>query len=109
MIISYLIQLGCANMTAGDACHKASEAFVKQSGLEQNFSAVESWSRNEANRYAKAYLGDDVMKSGAVAYGAYHTVVTRTLTLKCPTFGIANSITSEIHPDSSKLTIEWKF
>lgn len=109
MLTSYLIQLACSNTSNTDACNKASEAFSKQAGIERSVESFEGWSKGSATHYSKTYLGDETVKYTGLTYTAYHAIVTKSLTLSCPTLGIANTVISETHPDSSKLIIQWNF
>lgn len=109
MLSSYLIQYACAKAYYNDACHKGTEAFVKQTGFESATNGIETYSQNKVKTIAHTYLGDDGVKYTLTVYSAYHAVVTRTITLPCPTFGLADSITSESHLNSTQLNVRWKF
>lgn len=109
MLTSYLIQAACANAYYSDACHKASEAFVKQSGIERDVGSIEGWTENKAKNYVYSFVGANGVKYGAILYGGYHIVVTRTVTLNCPTLGVADAVSTDLSPDQGKLNLRWNF
>lgn len=109
MLTSYLIQAACANAYYSDACHKASEAFVRQAGIERDVGSMEGWSEGKVKHYAFTFIGEDGLKYGAILYGGYHIVVSRTVTLNCPTLGLANSISTDLSPSQGLLNFRWNF
>lgn len=109
MLTAYMIQAACANAYHSDACNKASEAFVKQTGIERDLGSLEGWYEGRAKQYAFTFIGSDGIKYGAVLYSGYHIAVTKTVTLNCPTLGIANTVSTDLSPDQGKLNFRWNF
>lgn len=109
MLTAYAIQLACANAYYSDACFKASDAFMKQAGIERDVGSLEGWTQGKVKHYVFTFIGEDGVRYAGFLIGGYHIVVSRTVTLNCPTLGLANSISTDLSPSEGKLNFRWNF
>lgn len=109
MLVSLIIQYSCISAYGNyvQACHSATNAFLKQTGAEKNISNIESYSKSKAKKLAIRYMGDDTLKTLGSAYYAYHVMQTKTISFPLPTLGLANGLDTTLTPSSIQLAVRW--
>lgn len=78
-----MIVATCLNLPSNttDACSKGSQAFVQQTGIDQEVSQFQHLAEVYANDQAKALLGDNLNTLASVAF-VVNTVVNRAIQIK---------------------------
>lgn len=109
MLASLMIQYACITTqgTYNVACSKAAEATLVQTGVSKTMGALEAYGQDRAKYLAVKYVGDSNIKTLGSFYYVYHVYQTRSLHLKLPTLGLANSVDTTLTPDSAQLGLQW--
>jgi hypothetical protein len=109
MISAYVITLACAHAYYGEACRKGSEAFGKQTGIEQTTGTLEGMGRDRAKTVARTYLGNDTIRMAGLVYGGYHVYQTKSVKFEIPNYGLADHVEAQIQTTSGQLNFKWHF
>lgn len=101
--------MACQNAYYNDACRKASEAFAKQTNIEQNITSMEGQGKLLAKGVAKDYLGDRSIRYAGLLYIGYHMYATKSAKFELPNCGIADHIETQVNTTSGQLDFKWHF
>lgn len=109
MLPSLILQLSCgsAYITYSDACNKATDAFLKQTGMEQHLTSLERYSTRNARKIATQVLGDTTMRTLASATAIYKIVQNKEIIFPLPNIGISDSLNTTLTPASGKVDFGW--
>lgn len=110
-VLDTLIVTTCLGVSgpSNQACNKALEAGTKQTGVESQVDSLETKTTKMAEKDAKQYLGETSVFLLTGTAMATKAVIDKSATVKLPTLGICNSITANVGPQKSLLSLMWKF
>jgi hypothetical protein len=106
-----LIVSTCMNSTDIDKsnCIRGLEQSIKEIGLYDDVDNFESYLQKRSLKEIVDVLGlDRVRTMGAAAY-LTKTAIDKSVSIKLPTFGLCDSISTQAGVDRYGLRIEWKF
>lgn len=104
-----MIQYACISVQGlyHQSCSSATSAFIKQTGIERNVGALESYGKTKALNVVTKVTGKKTIEIVGSAYYVYHVAQTKTLSLRLPNFGIASSINTTLTNNSVALAFSW--
>lgn len=110
MLASLMIQYYCVSFTTAMpnlACSKAAEAFLKQSGLESQFSSIESYGSRRARIMVQENVPTPILKYAGSAYYLYTVYQAQKISFSLPTLGLADNVNTTLTPTSGELGFRW--
>lgn len=96
-------------LTDQQACEKAVEAGARQIGLYDSIDFFETKTVSSVTRVAEEKIGKDAVWSVTGTAFLIRTLSSKSLVFGLPTYGLCNSVRTEIKPEQSLLVFEWKF
>ena len=110
MLPSLILQLSCgsAYITYSDACNKATDAFLKQTGMEQHLLSLEKYGTGNARKIATEALGNTTMRTLASATAVYKIVQNKEIVFPLPSMGLSDSLNTTLTPTSGKVDFGWR-
>lgn len=110
-LIATTLASACIGLTGNqlDACNKAVEAGVKQSGLEAISNNAEDKVNIMTQKVVKDHVNDDIISiSGSIIYIS-KAVQTQSISVNIPTAGLCSTASAQINASNSNIKLEWKF
>lgn len=107
--ITYLCVSVAGTPQYNDACNKVAEASTKQVGIYHLLDDNEQKTMTYATNLANDTLGHTTMSIGGVGAFLFRAYRDKSITLKIPTLGIADSINSQLTLTTYKLNLTWRF
>lgn len=92
-----------------EACEKGLEAGTKQLGIERSISTLEYKAQKGANTKAVDWFGQTGSEFVGGTLFLVKAISDKSVSLKLPTFGLADRVTTIASANAYRLNLEWRF
>jgi hypothetical protein len=104
-LAAMVIDLACSNSFSNhqEACQKFLEASGKTTQIYQNTDKTEAY----ITTTVKNETGEEIVYTITAAGFVYRSYRNKSVNIKLPTFGVCDSMSTKVGPDSGSLNLKW--